>query len=149
MTTLSPPSVMPLAAHGAAREPDCIHVFIRDCAVDLSVGIHESEKRATQPVIVSVELEAPLPHHYQDRSENKLDRVIDYERIYTFIRETLPGMGHAFLLETVADAIVDFCFEDIRVRKVRVRLEKTKVFAFAGGAGIDVVRTRPTAVEPT
>jgi dihydroneopterin aldolase len=124
------------------REPDTIRVYLRDVKVDLHVGIYSSEMQKPQPVIVNVELEALLPHRYQDLAETKLDRVIDYEPVYNFIRG-LPKLGHIYLLETAAEQIVDFCFRDIRIQKARVRLEKTAVFEGASGAGIEISRTRP------
>ena len=125
------------------RDADVIRVFLRECRVELGVGVYQAEMQKPQPVIITVELEAALPHRYQDRSEKKLNRVIDYETIYTFIQKELPQMGHVYLLETIAEQIIEFCFRDIRVRKARVRLEKTSVFSSAAGAGIDITRTRP------
>jgi len=125
------------------REPDHIHVFLRDCRIMLSVGYHPAERLKTQPVIVSIEAEALLPHHYQDISENSLDRVIDYGRFYNFLRDDLPKFGHIPLLETVAELIIAFCFEDRRIHKVRVKLEKPQVLAGTARAGIDVCRSRP------
>jgi 7,8-dihydroneopterin aldolase/epimerase/oxygenase len=125
-----------------AREPDHIHVFLKDCRIMLRVGYHPAERLKPQPVIVSIEAEAQLPHHYQDRSENSLDRVIDYERFYNFLHKELPRLGHIPLLETVAEQIVMFCFEDCRIQKVRVKLEKPEVLGGAR-AGIEVCRTRP------
>jgi dihydroneopterin aldolase len=125
------------------REPDRIHVFLRDCTVELSVGYHPAERLAPQPVLVNIEVEAALPHHYQDTSENSLDRVIDYERFYDYIRHELPRLGHIALLETVAEHIISFCFEDRRIHKVRVWLEKPRILAGTARAGIDVCRTRP------
>src|ERR1700722_12984728 len=106
--------IIQLTETGVAPEPDRIRVFIRDCRVDLRIGIYESEKQTPQPVIVNVEIEAALPHHYQDLAEKKLDRVIDYEPVYDFIKKELPAMGHIHLLETAAEQIIHFCFNDIR-----------------------------------
>jgi dihydroneopterin aldolase len=125
------------------REPDHIHVFLKDCRIELSVGYFPEERLKPQPVIVSIEAEALLPHHYQDLSENSLDRVIDYSRFYDFLRNDLPKLGHIPLLETVAEQIITFCFEDRRIQKVRVKLEKPQVLAGTACAGIEMCRTRP------
>lgn len=125
-----------------AREPDHILVFLRDCTVELSVGFHPAERLKPQPVVISIEAEAALPHHYQDFNENSLDRVINYERFYNFLKEELPRMSHIPLLETVAEQIITFCFEDPRIEKIRVRLEKPQIFAGTARAGIEVSRIR-------
>jgi len=123
------------------REPDHIHVFLKECRVELSVGYHPAERLKPQTVVIDVEAQATLPHHYQDLNENSLDRVIDYERFYNFIHNELPKLGHIPLLETVAEQIISFCFEDRRIQKVRVRLHKPNILP-AGRAGIEVCRTR-------
>lgn len=121
---------------------DTIRVFLNKCRTELRIGVYEQEMAAPQPVVVTVEVEAALPHHYQDVSENKLDRVIDYDPIHHFICNELPKLGHIPLLETVAEKIIEFCFRDPRIQKVRVKLEKPQVFANAT-AGIEILRHRP------
>jgi dihydroneopterin aldolase len=125
-----------------AREGDHIHVFLNDCTVELSVGFHPSERLKPQPVVISISVEAALPHHYQDLNENSLDRVIDYENFYRYIREELPKLGHIPLLETLAEQIIAFCFQDCRINKIRVKLEKPAIFAGTARAGIEVCRAR-------
>jgi len=121
---------------------DIIRTFIRDCRVQWPVGVYESELRAPQAVVAHVEVESALTHRYRDRAERKLDRVIDYEALYLFLTKDVPAMGHAYLLETVAEHILDFCFRDPRVRGARVRLEKPDIFPLAAGAGVELYRTR-------
>jgi len=141
---MSNPSVVSLEPQRSVRAADQISVFLKDCRIELSVGYHPDERLAPQPVIVNIEAEALLPHHYQDIAENSLDRVIDYERFYNFVRKDLQALGHIPLLETVAELIINFCFEDCRIHKVRVRLEKPQVFAGNARAGIEMCRTRPS-----
>lgn len=121
---------------------DCLHVFLRDCHVNLRVGVHASEMAHAQPIIINIELETALTHYYDDRDEKKLDRVLDYEQLYKFITQELPKLGHTYLLEALGDHIVAFCFQDKRVRRVRVRIEKTRIFAEVAGAGVELIRTR-------
>jgi dihydroneopterin aldolase len=133
-------------APSPAHEEDRVRVFVRDCKVELRVGIYESEQQTPQPVLITVECEAALPHHYHDLAESKLARVIDYEPLYRFMREELPKLGHIYLLETAAEQIVSFCFRDPRVREVSVRIEKSDVFPDAAGAGVEIRRARPEDV---
>jgi len=121
---------------------DTIRIFLRDCRVKLRVGIHAPEKKAPQLLIVTVEMEADLTHRYDDPGEHNLDRVIDYQPLYHFIRKKLPKLGHIPLLESVAEQIILFCWRDPRVQKVRVRLEKPDILP-AASAGIDITRSRP------
>jgi dihydroneopterin aldolase len=139
---MNPSSVISLDPK-ASREADRIIVFLRDCRIELSVGYHPYERLKPQPVIVTIEVEAAVPHHYQDLAENSLDRVIDYSRLYQFLTDDLPRHGHITLLETMAEKIIAFCFEDCRIAKVRVRLEKPEMYQGKAQAGIELTRTRP------
>ncbi len=135
--------VIQLTEASPVREADHIRIFLRDCKAELRVGVYEQEMQGPQTVKIDIEVEAALPHHYQDLAEKNLDRVIDYEPIYKFIQTELPQMGHIPLLETVAEQIIGFCFRDPRIQKVRVRLEKPQIFGNAS-VGIEVCRTRQT-----
>jgi dihydroneopterin aldolase len=135
-------SVVQLTEPSPAREGDRICVFLHDCKTELRVGVYASEMHKPQKVTINIEVEAALPHRYQDLTEKCLDRVIDYEPIYNFIRQDLPQLGHVALLETVAEQIVAFCFRDVRIQKVSVRIEKTEVFVETSGAGIEISRAR-------
>jgi 7,8-dihydroneopterin aldolase/epimerase/oxygenase len=136
--------VIQLTELSTTREADHIRIFLRDCKTELRVGVYDAEMHGPQTVRIDVEVEAELPHHYQDLTEKNLDRVIDYEPIYKFIQTELPRMGHIPLLETVAEQIIAFCFRDPRIQKVRIRLEKSRIFGNAS-AGIEVCRTRQIA----
>ncbi len=125
------------------HEDDTISIFIRDCKVDLRVGVFESEMQKTQAVLVNVVMEAGLPYHFRDMSERTLNRIINYGPLYKFISHELATMGHIYLLESYAEKILDYCFRDERVRKVTVRMEKTEIFPSAAGAGVEITRMRP------
>jgi dihydroneopterin aldolase len=120
---------------------DVIRVFLRDCKINLSIGVYPAEMIKPQQVIVNVEVESEPPQHYRDITDRNLDHVIDYDPLYHYICAELPKLGHIPLLETVADKIIDFCFSNMRVQKVRVRLEKPQVFDNAS-AGIEIYRLR-------
>ena len=50
--------------------------------------------------------------------------------------------GHVRLAETLAERIAAACFEDARVRTVRVRVEKLEALTAAESVGIEIERTR-------
>jgi dihydroneopterin aldolase len=121
---------------------DSVTIFVRECKTLLRVGIYASEMDEPQPVTISVEAEAAMPHRFNNLQESSLKNAIDYEPIYNFVVTDLPKLGHIPLLETVAEQIIAFCFRDPRIESVRVRAEKT---AILNGtlAGISLYRTRP------
>jgi dihydroneopterin aldolase len=124
------------------KPEDKIHTFLRDCTVPLYVGIYDHEKPHPQPVIIHIEVIAPLAHRYNMLKSNDVASVIDYERLYNFVTDTLPTLGHVPLLESIAEHIITFCFKDPRIEEVRVRLEKPEAFKGRANGGIEMRRTR-------
>ena len=123
---------------------DTILVYVRDCIVPLYVGVYDHEKPQPQPVVVHIEASANLTRRYDDLKSGNVASVIDYERLYKFVTGVLPTQGHVPLLESVAERIIAFCFEDPRIERVRVRLDKPQAFKGTALAGIEMQRSRRT-----
>lgn len=114
------------------------HVFLRDLVLAASIGVHPHEQGARQRVRVNVDLgvaEDPAP------MRDRLDSVLDYETLADRVRGIVTG-PHTNLVETVAERIATACLADMRVRIVRVRVEKLDVFADAVAAGVEIERKR-------
>lgn len=112
-------------------------VFIRNLVVGAEIGIHGHEHGKTQPVRLNVDLwvdDTPVP-------EDKLDHVVDYAAVTKKIRTLIAG-GHVNLAETLAERIASLCFEDPRVKKARVMLEKLEALTGAEAAGVEIERQR-------
>jgi len=130
---------------GSEPAVDYIRVYLRDCTIQLNVGVHAYEKPKPQPVIVYAEVTSLLPRRYDNVAENSLDLIMDYDKLYQFVYKELPKMQHIAFLETIAEQIITFCFKDPRVAEVRVRLEKPEIFAGTARAGIEMFRKRMSA----
>ena len=129
-------NVQPLRIADAARA--IRHVFIRDLEVLAHIGIHGHEQGLMQPVRINVDLAV------EDLAvlEDKLDSVVDYEKITQKIRAII-AKGHINLAETLADRIAAVSFEDPRVKTARVRVEKLHALPGAVSAGVEIERERP------
>ncbi len=121
--------------HYADAEKALRHVFIRDLELLAHIGIHGHEITKQQPVRINVDLavEDTVP------LEDRLERVVDYEAITLQIR-ALVAKGHINLAETLAEQVAGACLEDIRVRCVRVRVEKLHAVPGAESAGVEIER---------
>lgn len=126
----------------SAGTADSIRIFLRDIEIEMLVGIYPAEQAKPQTVIVHIEVESDATRRYDNLHENRLDQVLDYEKIYRYVREELPLLGHVPLLESVAEQIVSFCFRDPRARNVRVHLDKVDAFPGITVAGVILNRTR-------
>ena len=129
-------NVQPLRIADAAHA--IRHVFIRDLEVLANIGIHGHEQGLMQPVRINVDLAV------EDLAvlEDKLDSVVDYEKITQKIRAII-GKGHINLAETLAERIATATFEDPRVKSARVRVEKLHALPGAVSAGVEIERERP------
>ncbi|MBV9331819.1 MAG: dihydroneopterin aldolase [Alphaproteobacteria bacterium] len=115
------------------------HVFIRNLELKARIGIHGHERDKLQPIRLNIDLAV------EDREviEDRLDSVVDYGDIAGRVRK-LVGRGHINLAETMAERIAQLCFEDVRVKSARVRVEKLHALSGAESAGVEIERTRPT-----
>ena len=65
--------------------------------------------------------------------------VVCYEGLVSGVRNIVDS-GHVGLVETMAEEIADMCLDDIRVRSVRVRVEKLDIFDNAESVGVEIER---------
>ena len=113
------------------------HVFIRNLELPAHIGVYRQEEGRTQPVRINVDLATDDFADAQDMLENVVDYHVIEKRIRAIIAE-----GHVRLAETLAERIAAACFEDARVRTVRVRVEKLEALSHAESVGIEIERTR-------
>lgn len=116
---------------------DYTKLIIRDLHVDMLIGIHEHEKKFEQPVLINIE--AHIPFNSGWRNDSYEDTVC-YDSIVKMIR-ALGVQGHINLVETYAEEIAHRILNDKRILKVLVRIEKTNVYDFAQGVGVEIMRS--------
>ena len=132
----TPGNVYPLRIADAATA--IRNVFIRNLELLAQIGVHGHEKGKMQPVRINVDLAVEDSAAIEDR----LDQVVDYGAITRKIRG-LVSKGHVNLAETMAERIAALCFEDVRVKTARVRVEKLHALPGAESAGVEIERQRP------
>jgi dihydroneopterin aldolase len=113
-------------------------LFVRDLTLLAQIGVWRHEHGRRQRVRISIDLaveETPNP-------EDRLDGTVNYDRIIRAVREVVAA-GHVRLIETLAERIAARCFEDSRVRRCRVQVEKLDVFPDAASVGVEIERQNP------
>lgn len=113
------------------------HVFIRNLELPAHIGVYRQEEGRTQKVRINLDLATDDIADAKDMLENVVDYHVIERRIRAIIAE-----GHVRLAETLAERIATACFEDKRVRTVRVRVEKLEALAHAESVGIEIERSR-------
>ena len=114
-------------------------VTVRGLVLMCSIGIRARERERRQRVRISVDLVAADAFPGEDRRH-----IINYEKVVDAISK-IATAGHIDLCEGLAERISTACFDDPRVERVRVWVEKLDVFPDAEGVGAMLERSRQTA----
>jgi dihydroneopterin aldolase len=111
-------------------------VFIDGLRVDAVIGVHDWERRITQPLRLDVELEADVR---AAAASDALRDAIDYSavcvRLTAFVRESRHE-----LVETLAEACCAMLLREFGVARVRLRLTKPDAVPEADGVGVRIER---------
>lgn len=129
-------SVIPLPHEPAAPEPQVravmSKVFVRGLKLDVEIGAYAHELGRTQPLVIDVELEAPVA------GVEGLADVVNYEKVVKAAK-AIAAEGHIDLVESFAERLARACLADPRVTSARVRIEKPHALApDAEAAGVEL-----------
>ena len=114
-------------------------MFIRDLVVNMLIGVHRHERDGRQRVRINIDLSLIGDTGVDD---DRLASVVSYETLVHEIRRICDS-GHVNLVETLAERIARLCFDDRRVRRAVVRVEKLDVFADTASVGVEIERSNP------
>jgi len=131
-----------LAARGYSprsdeTETDCI--FVRDLVLPIRIGAYAREHENPQNVRFNVAVNVQRPDH----AAQDMRDVFSYDLITDSIR-MIVAQEHIALVEMLAERIAALILTHPRARSVTVRVEKLEVGP--GGAGVEIVRRRPSEV---
>ena len=113
-------------------------ILVRDLILKISVGIHGFEKKKKQRVKFNIDINTD-PNLVPD--DNNLDSIINYEDIIKNIKK-ITEKKHYSLLETLAEKIFLKLFENRKVKKVKLRIEKLDVFKNTSSVGIEIEKSK-------
>ena len=113
-------------------------VLIRDLILKISVGIHGFEKKKKQRVKFNIDINAD-PNLVPN--DNSLDSIINYEDVIKNIKK-ITDKKHYPLLETLAEKIFLKLFENRRVKKVKLRIEKLDILKSTSSVGVEIEKSK-------
>ncbi len=113
-------------------------ILIRDLILKISVGIHDFEKKKKQRVKFNLDINTDPGLVPED---NNLNTIINYEDVIKNIKK-ITNKKHYLLLETLAEKIFLKLFENIRVKKVKLRIEKLDIFKNTSSVGIEIEKSK-------
>jgi dihydroneopterin aldolase len=134
VTVSLPEPLAPFPVPAAARR-EGLSVFVRGLEVQAGIGVHAHEQGVLQRLVLDVTLELG------PRAVDRLADTVNYETVAEAAAK-LVADGHIGLVETFAERLALACLEDVRVRRVTVRVEKPGCLPGAVAAGCEVAYAR-------
>ena len=112
-------------------------IHIKDLLLRTIIGINEDERRNKQDILINITL-------YTDHSAAISDDIKDTINYRTITKQTIKLVENSqfFLVEKMAQEIVDICLADPRVKRAVVTVEKPGALRFARSVGVTIDRTR-------
>jgi len=111
-------------------------VFVRGLKVEANIGVYRHEKGRRQPLVIDVELDVAVSDW------TRLSETVNYEVIAEKARK-VADEGHRGLVETFAHHLAEACFEEPKVMRARIRVEKPTALApDAAAAGVEITAVR-------
>ena len=119
---------------------NCRRLFLRGLTVQAHIGIHDFELKASQRLIIDVDLYVSFAG--TSPKDDRIDEVVDYD----FVRAVVHGRvaeGHINLQETLCDEILTRLLEHTGVMAARVSTRKPDVYPDCEAVGVEVFRAKP------
>ena len=113
-------------------------VLIKDLILNMFVGIHNFEKKKKQRVKFNLVININQNLVPNDKD---LKSIVNYEQVIKVINKII-SRKHYPLLETLAEKIFFKLFENPRIKKILLRIEKLDVIKNTTSVGIELEKTR-------
>ncbi len=113
-------------------------ILIKDLVLKMLVGIHNFEKKKKQRVRFNLVINIDQNLIPNDKD---LKSIVNYEQVIKTIMK-ITSRRHYPLLETLAEKIFLKLFENLRIKKILLRIEKLDVIKNTTSVGIELEKTR-------
>ena len=113
-------------------------ILIKDLVLNMFVGIHNFEKKKKQRVRFNLIINIDQNLISNDKD---LKSIVNYEQVIKTITK-ITSRKHYLLLETLAEKIFFKLFENPRIKKILLRIEKLDIIKNATSVGIELEKTR-------
>ena len=113
-------------------------VLIKDLELKMLIGIHNFEKNKKQRVRFNLVINIDQNLFPND---NDLKSIVNYEQVIKTIKR-ITAKKHYPLLETLAEKIFSKLFENLRIKKILLRIEKLDVIKNTSSVGVEIEKTR-------
>ena len=115
-----------------------MRVRVKGLRLEAEVGVYDSERGRTQPVMVDLEAEVAADAAHPGGA---LGEAVNYAALAETVRR-IAAARHHDLLEDLAQSIADIIFSDARITRLAISIDKTTALADAESVGVSLERWR-------
>ena len=113
-------------------------ILIKELTLDLKLGYYDFEKKKSQKVKFSLEID------YEDKkptNDKDIKSIVNYGQVVKLITKLAKNKHYNFL-ETLAEDVFDVLFKDKRIGKIMLKIEKLEIIKECASVGIQITKKR-------
>ena len=111
-------------------------IHIKNLILKTKFGFYPKEKKISQRLIFNLKVYT-VKNVYRD---NRLEDVVDYDQIVKIIKNIL--IENINFLETLAEKIINKIFDDRRIIKINIKIEKPDAVSECDSVGYEITKER-------
>ena len=111
-------------------------IHIKNLMLKTKFGFYPKEKKVSQRLIFNLKVYT-IKNIYRD---SRLEDVVDYDEIVKIIKKIL--IENINFLETLAEKIINKIFEDRRIIKINIKIEKPDAVSECDSVGYEITKER-------
>ena len=111
-------------------------IHIKNLVLKTKFGFYPKEKKISQRLIFNLKVYT-VKNVYKD---TRLEDVVDYDQIVKIIKNIL--VENINFLETLAEKIINIIFDDRRIIKINIKIEKPDAVSECDSVGYEITKER-------
>ena len=111
-------------------------IHIKNLMLKTKFGFYPKEKKISQRLIFNLKVYT-VKNVYKD---SRLEDVVDYDQIVKIIKNIL--VENINFLETLAEKIINIIFDDRRIIKINIKIEKPDAVSECDSVGYEITKER-------
>ena len=113
-------------------------IIIKDLLLNIIIGYYSVEKVKKQNIKFNIELDYTNQKISNDKD---IKSIVDYGRIIKVIKNLTKNKHYNFL-ESLADDLFDELYNDERINKIKLKIEKLDAIKETDSVGIEITKKR-------
>ena len=111
-------------------------IHIKNLMLKTKFGFYPKEKKISQRLIFNLKVYT-IKNVYKD---SRLEDVVDYDQVVKIIKNIL--IENINFLETLAEKIINKIFDDRRIIKINIKIEKPDAVSECDSVGYEITKER-------